>query len=244
LLRALGLKVIQKNGIEADDFIASYTKKCTNDGYDVVIISNDSDMHQLVQSPTIRKDVKGHVVVYKPTRGVFVAEKQVRKYLQGGSPAFHSEIRALCGDHWGKASGIPGGLPVKSALALLNEYGSLPRLLRNLKQLQDQALGQRLMNAISSVELSYRMSKLKDNLPLPVAPSAFDILLPLQLDPDVLYNFLGPAGMAKVFETPRNKNGKFNKKSHVLLPTEDVSEEVEQELDKWFEAFTNGKEYK
>ncbi|OQR84878.1 hypothetical protein ACHHYP_12590 [Achlya hypogyna] len=245
LLRALGLKVIQKKGIEADDFIASYTKKVVSEGYDVVIISNDSDMHQLVQSPTLQPNVKNHVVIYKPTRGVFVAEKQVRKYLHGAAPTMHPDIRALCGDHWGKASGVPGGLAVADAVALLTEHGSLRRLLRNLNKVEDTSLQQRLKDAISAVELSYRMSKLHDNVSLPVASAAFDVLLPLSLDPAVLHEYLGPEGMTRVLEAPKNKQGKFNKRAHVVrAEDEPLDEAVEAELDKWFDAVSNGRDYK
>ncbi|EQC33903.1 hypothetical protein SDRG_08583 [Saprolegnia diclina VS20] len=247
VLRALGLKVIQKPGVEADDFIASYTKICAADGYDVIVVSNDGDMHQLVQSPTLSPHAKQHVVIYKPTRGIYVAEKQVRKFLHGGAPSLHPGIRALCGDHWGKASGVPGGLPVPIAVSLLTEFGSLPRLLRSLNKVDDLNLRRRLQDAISALEVSYKMSKLQENVALPVAPAALDVLLPLTLDRSVLHDYLGPDGMATVLADPKNKRGKFNKRAHVFItpePEETLDATTEAELDKWFDAVANGHDYK
>ena len=130
--------MIQKKGAEADDYIASYTKTLTASYFNVVILSNDGDMHQLVQSPVYQPAVETHVVVYKPTRGIYVSEKQVRRYLHGAAPSLHPDVRALCGDHWGKAPGVPGGMAVPTASALLAEHGSLPKLLRNLHKVGAQ----------------------------------------------------------------------------------------------------------
>ena len=107
---------------------------------------------------------------------------------------------------------------------------------------------QRLQDAISALELSYRMSKLEDNLPLPVSPGALDVLLPLALDPAVLHKYLGAEGAATVLALPPNKTGKFDKRAHLYLTpedraTQDYKKAVDQELDKWFDAFSNGRDY-
>ncbi len=91
----------------------------------MIIVTNDSDMFQLVTP---------NIIIYKPLKHQSVREKTVRRFLAGAPPALQPDIRALCGDHWGKTPGIPGGMTIQDAVALLNEHGPLPLLLRRLNK--------------------------------------------------------------------------------------------------------------
>ncbi|RQM23538.1 hypothetical protein B5M09_000848 [Aphanomyces astaci] len=106
-LKALGVAVIQVPTVEADDLIASYAKACVADGFDVVIVTNDTDMYQLVQTSSLSDKVHHSVTVYRPMARQSIREARVKKLLCGGRPAQQPEIRALCGDLRGKTPGIP-----------------------------------------------------------------------------------------------------------------------------------------
>jgi hypothetical protein len=58
----------------------------------------------------------------------------------------------------------------------------------------------RLKESISMLERSYRTSKLQDNIPLPVPTRAFDIILPLVYDRDVLRRYFGPETTTRMFQ--------------------------------------------
>ncbi|EQC35180.1 hypothetical protein, variant [Saprolegnia diclina VS20] len=176
-LRALNLPIARVPGVEADDLIASYAKACVDQGYNAVIVSNDNDFLQLVQSST--------VTVLKPSRNQVLREKDVRAMLHGGKPFLQPDIRALCGDRWGKTPGLPGGLNRRQAVDLLEASGGLLPLLDNLENVDDETLRQRLASADELLRTSYRNTKLENDLVLPIALSDlhvatnFDVLEPL-----------------------------------------------------------------
>ncbi|OQR90855.1 hypothetical protein ACHHYP_05180 [Achlya hypogyna] len=159
-LQVLNLPIACVPGVEADDLIASYSKACVADGYDVVIVSNDNDFLQLVDSTT--------VTVLKPSRNRLMRERDVRAMLHGGKPFLQPDIRALCGDRWGKTPGLPGGLSRREAVDLLEEHGGLLQLLNNLDKVEDETMHRRLTESAEMLRMSYRMTKLDDHLDLPI----------------------------------------------------------------------------
>ncbi|KAF0685061.1 Aste57867_22989 [Aphanomyces stellatus] len=199
VLKELGLPVIQVPGVEADDLIASYSKASVTDGYDVMIVTNDTDLYQLVQSTSRHDEVEQNVSVYRPMRRQSIREAHVTRFLGGAHPRQQPEIRALCGDARGKTPGIPGGMTIQEAVGLLESHGGLVRLLRNLNEVNDKQLSQRLQRAISMLEQSYRASKLNENVALPLPTSTLSITQPVEYSRAVLDRHFGPDGTAIVF---------------------------------------------
>ncbi|RHY40514.1 hypothetical protein DYB30_010065 [Aphanomyces astaci] len=240
-LKALGIAVIQVPTVEADDLIASYAKACVADGFDVVIVTNDTDMYQLVQTSLSDKDKVHHsVTVYRPMARQSIREARVKKLLCGGRPAQQPEIRALCGDQRGKTPGIPGGMDIREAISLLNKHGGLVRLLRTLDDVDDKALAQRLKNSISMLELSYKESKLNDAVPLPVAPARLAIAQPLVFNRQVLERVFGADGTAVVFTAQARVRGQrpchLQEIQKDAPPEEDCDPATEVALDQWFDS--------
>ena len=124
--------------MEADDIIAELTHKALLAGKNIVILSSDSDLVQLLQYP----DVRLHNLKQEVTK-----TDVVEKY--GVEPEQFADWKALSGDASDNIPGVPN-IGAKKASNLLNEYGSIENIpqdyFRNYKVLNSEILAQRLSN--------------------------------------------------------------------------------------------------
>jgi len=145
MLNALGQRVLQVPGVEADDLIASLAKKLVDQGDEVLIISGDKDLMQLVE------DGKIVMASYKdqgPDRRkehVFIESAQVVEKF-GVRPDQVADFLALVGD---AVDNIPGVHKVgpKTAANWLNQYGTLASLMTNAHEIKG-ATGERLRETL------------------------------------------------------------------------------------------------
>lgn len=121
LISKFGMQVWREKDVEADDIIATVVERFKSEVDDVVIVTGDKDLRQLVDS---------NVVVAHPSLGAKVEsrwdqERVVDHY--GVAPYRLPEIWALCGD---KVDNIPGvsGIGEKTAIKLIEKYGDLSRV--------------------------------------------------------------------------------------------------------------------
>jgi DNA polymerase I len=125
LFEAMRVPVVEVSGFEADDVLATLAARALPRGVDVVIVSGDKDLLQLV-GPRVRVlsvlGRTGEKVVYD--------EDKVRERW-GVEPAQIPEVLALMGD---SIDNIPGvrGVGEKTAVKLVNQFGSVERLYENL----------------------------------------------------------------------------------------------------------------
>src|SRR5581483_11789378 len=106
--RAFGVPCLELPGYEADDLIAAYACKVRDLGGEVVIVSSDKDLMQLVGERDTMKNVK-------------IGIEQVAEKF-GVTPDKVVDVQALCGDSVDNVPGAPG-IGIKTASALINEYG-------------------------------------------------------------------------------------------------------------------------
>lgn len=128
LLEALNIPVVGVEGYEADDIIGTLARQAVEQGWEVVIVTGDTDALQLV-GPGIR--------VLAPLRGfsetvLYDATRVEERY--GLRPEQLVDFKALKGDPSDNIKGVPG-IGEKTARRLLQEYGSLDNLLANLDRL-------------------------------------------------------------------------------------------------------------
>ena len=127
-VRAFGLEPIEKAGFEADDLIATYAREAEAAGADVLIISSDKDLMQLVddrvQFYDFESGQKGRPG-YRPERRI--DRQGVIDYF-GVPPEKVTDVQALVGDTSDNVPGVPG-IGLKTASALISEYGDLETLL-------------------------------------------------------------------------------------------------------------------
>jgi len=134
-VRAFGLKPIEQDRYEADDLIATYARLAREKGAEVLIVSADKDLMQLVGDG---------VSMYDPASGVpgkfgareerFIGENEVLEYF-GVEPSKVVDVQALAGD---STDNVPGakGIGVKTAAQLIAEYGDLDTLLARASEIK------------------------------------------------------------------------------------------------------------
>ena len=125
VVAALGICALAVPGVEADDVIGSVVARVIVEGADVVIVSGDKDLMQLVR-PGVR--------VWDTMRDQLFDEDAVRARW-GVAPAQIVDIMALMGD---AIDNIPGvkGIGEKTATALIQQFGSLDAVLSRLDELE------------------------------------------------------------------------------------------------------------
>jgi DNA polymerase-1 len=125
MIDALGIRRLAIPGAEADDIIGTLARRAEARGMDVVIVSSDKDLYQLV-SPRVkvRDGLKEHTVGAAQVEEVF-----------GVPPAKVPDLLALAGDPSDNVPGIPG-IGEKTASELIREFGSLDEVLAHPERLK------------------------------------------------------------------------------------------------------------
>jgi DNA polymerase-1 len=154
LLETMQIPVIGREGVEADDVIASLVRRleAEHEDLDIRIVSRDKDLSQLIDDRVELLDVHKDELVSPPA--LFATE--------GVEPGHVRDILALMGDPTDNVPGVPGIGP-KTAAQLILRYGSVDGLLANL----DQVKGKRRENidaARETIALARTLVSLKDDL--------------------------------------------------------------------------------
>ncbi len=125
LIRYFGIEIIEKDGYEADDLIATIAEKLKND-FKIFVVANDKDLFQIVEDE--------NVVVYDPVKKIYYNEEAVFEKL-GVYPNQVADYLALVGDSIDNIPGVKYIGP-KTAALLLREYENLDGILQNLDKLK------------------------------------------------------------------------------------------------------------
>ena len=174
--RAFNLACIEKEGFEADDIIATYTRLAREAGVRVTIVSSDKDMMQLVG---------GEVVMYDGLKGRRIGVDEVVEKF-GVEPGRVIDVQALAGDPTDNVPGVPG-IGVKTAAALINEYGDLDAVLARAGEIKQPKRRQNLIEHADGARLSRTLVTLRDDVPL---DGDLDALAARRPDAEVLTGFL------------------------------------------------------
>lgn len=171
-LSALGIPVLQCDGYEADDVIATVAKRCAESGRTCRILSGDKDLMQLVTDSTqILKPDNGATWKVTGIEGV-EAEWGVR-------PEQLLDLLSLFGD---ASDNIPGvaGIGVKTAAKLLSQYKTLDGIYGHIDELKGAAK-QKLLDGKEKAYFSQKLVRLCDDVPCPDIDDAMQSA-PLVLD--------------------------------------------------------------
>ena len=155
--RAFNLPCIEKEGFEADDLIATYSRLAEQAGADVTIVSSDKDLMQLVTQKVSMYDGMKDKQISVPD----VIEKW------GVPPEKMIDLQALTGDSTDNIPGIPGIGP-KTAAQLLAEYGDLDTLLARAEEIKQVKRRENIVAGREMVLLSRQLVTLKTDTPLDV----------------------------------------------------------------------------
>lgn len=172
--RAMNILCLEKEGYEADDLIASSASVLAAAGNQVVILSGDKDLLQLVSE---------NIVLWDPMSDRLMDSKAIEaKYKVG--PEKLNDLFALIGDSSDNVPGVPGIGP-KTADKLINEFGSLENLYQNINRITKKKLKENLAAFHDQAVLSQKLIALQDKVAVP--EQLDDYLLP-GADQKALYN--------------------------------------------------------
>ena len=162
-LAAMNVTVLTKEGIEADDILATLATEGAAAGYDVLVCSGDRDTIQLVTD-----DV---TLLYPSVQGVsqlkrYTPDAVVEKY--GLPPANYPDIAALVGETSDNLPGVPK-VGEKTAVKWLNQWGSLGALLENADKITG-VVGGNLREHLDDVRRNRSLNALLRDVELPVGP--------------------------------------------------------------------------
>lgn len=159
IIRALGLPLLQVEGVEADDVIATLARQAAADGYRVTIATGDKDMAQLVNSKIELVDTMRDTRLNRA--GV------VAKF--GVGPEQIVDLLALMGDTADNIPGIPG-VGVKTAAKWLQKYGDLNALIHHAGDIKGK-VGEKLRAHLEQLQLSRQLATIHDEVKLSQSPA-------------------------------------------------------------------------
>src|ERR1700685_3356765 len=176
VLDALGIRRLSAPGYEADDLIATLATEGAAENMDVLIVTGDRDVLQLVSD---------RVTVLMTRRGItemtrFTPEAVLEKY--GLSPAQYPDFAAVRGDPSDNLPGIPG-VGEKTATKWITEFGSLAALVDRVDEVKGKAGGARRQH-LANVLRNRQMTALVRDVPLGDIGAAPDDLIPQIRDRD------------------------------------------------------------
>ncbi|MEQ1795416.1 MAG: DNA polymerase I [Nitrospira sp.] len=198
VVEALNIPAVKQAGYEADDLIGTLAKKAERAGDDVVIVTGDKDMLQLITP---------HVRIYDPVKDKWSGEPEcIEKF--GVEPARVIEIMGLMGD---ASDNIPGvkGIGEKTAVKLIAQFGTIDELLRRVEEVTPPRIKAMLIEQADNARLSRKLATIDVNSPVEFDAEAFRVKPPHQdqltdllreLEFTALLKTLQPA--AKPAETP------------------------------------------
>ena len=163
LIKSLGITIIQKSGVEADDVIATLANKDFGKDINILISSGDKDLAQLVND---------RVVLVNSMDNKILDIKGVMKKF-GIPPENIFDYLVLVGD---KSDNIPGVDKVgpKTAISLLEKYKNIDTILENINNIKGK-VSDNLSNSVKSINIAKKLIKLKTNVDLNTNISNYEI---------------------------------------------------------------------
>ena len=157
VLRLMNVKILEKEGYEADDIIGTIAKRFSIPTY---IYTGDRDAYQLVDDTTTVCFTK------KGVSDLLELTSENFKEIVGIYPKQIIDLKALMGD---KSDNIPGvsGVGEKSAYKLLEEYGTLEGVYENIESIGG-ALNKKLVENKENAFFSYQLATIEVNTPIDV----------------------------------------------------------------------------
>lgn len=159
VLQAMDIAILEKEDYEADDILGTLATKGAEQGYQVVIITGDRDLLQLVNEKVIVKICKQGIAKLE----CYDQEKIEEKYnLQ---PRQIIDLKGLMGDTSDNIPGVPG-IGEKTALKLLHEYKDVEEVLANIPNIKGKKIQENLAQYREKALLSKNLATICINVPL------------------------------------------------------------------------------
>lgn len=166
LLQAFNIPIITYPNYEADDVLGTLSRQAAAAGNDVLILTGDRDMFQLIDERVKILYTSGGP---NPVTSIYGLPELAERYAL--SPSQFIDLKALTGDSSDNIPGVPG-VGEKTAAKLLNQYGSLDNLYTHLDEISGPKTRQSLLDAQPQVERNKRLVTIVRDLDLTYDPGA------------------------------------------------------------------------
>ena len=160
LLSAMGIKIMELPGYEADDLLGTVAKRSEEKGMDVLVVSGDRDLLQIV-TDQIR------VCIPKTKRGTTEYEMYYTKDVQekyGLLPLQIIELKALMGDSSDNIPGVPG-IGEKTATAILQQFENVENAHAHLEEIKPKRAKENLEAHYDMAIMSKKLATIETNAP-------------------------------------------------------------------------------
>ena len=221
ICKAIGFPLIEIEGVEADDVIATITKMAKDAKYKCVVSSLDKDLMQLVEDPdtTLMNTMKHEI---------FNEDKVFEKF--GVKPSQIRDMLALVGDSSDNIPGVPK-VGQKTAAKWLNEYGNLEGIISNADSIKG-VVGDNLRNSLNDLDRNIELVTLKEDVDLNLK---FEDLLIFNPDEEELEKIFNELEFAAINNNKDEKSSKKLGKYKTVLNKKD--------LDDWVKKIKNSKAF-
>ena len=162
LLDALRIPIVQCPGFEADDVIGALAKRAS-ENLDVVIVSSDKDMLQLVDD---------RIHMYNPVKDDTWYDRIQAEVFMGVKPEQVSDLLALMGDTIDNIPGAPG-IGEKGARDLIARFGSVENALDHASEVERKMYRESLLNNRDRIMLSKKLATIDTSVPIECDVTAF-----------------------------------------------------------------------
>ncbi|MGO2747566.1 DNA polymerase I, partial [Microbacterium sp.] len=227
-LAAMSIPVLTKEGIEADDILATLARQGSEQGYDVLVVSGDRDTIQLVNDEV--------TLLYPSVQGV----SQLKRYdpvtvqeRYGVRPEQYPDIAALVGETSDNLPGVPK-VGEKTAVKWLTQFGSLDELLERADEIKG-VVGGNLRDHMDDVRRNRKLNRLLTDVELPAGPAEL-IVAPadVQAIRDIFARLEFRTLLPRVFDAIGTGEDPADSEPSVELPT--PSDTTVAEMVAWLDA--------
>jgi len=176
---ALNMHIIEMDGYEADDIIATYARLAREKGCKLTIVSSDKDLMQLVGDDGVQ--------MYDPMKNKMIGIPEVKEKF-GVTPDKVLDVLSLMGDSSDNIPGVPGIGP-KTAAELVLQYGNLDEILKRAGEIKQNKRRETIIENTDKALLSRKLAALCYTVPLE-SGSDFSPLEVRPIDYNQFYQFL------------------------------------------------------
>jgi DNA polymerase-1 len=173
ILEAMRIPVLEYSKFEADDVIGTLARRGVQQGLDVVIVSSDKDMLQLVND---------HVCMINPMKDDLCYDAAETEKYMGVRPDQVADLLALKGDSVDNIPGAPG-IGDKGARDLITRFGSVESAIEHAAEVERKTYRESLQNNREQILLSKRLATIHTDVPVRVELGELALR---ESDPDAL----------------------------------------------------------
>jgi DNA polymerase-1 len=163
VLQAMGIAIVEQAGLEADDILGTLARQGEALGLEVALVSGDRDLLQIA-TDRIKIRIPKTKVGGTQIEDYFAADVLMTYHV---TPEQFIELKALMGDASDNIPGVPK-VGEKTAMALMEEYGSIDEIYSHLEDITKKSIQQSLRENRHLADLSKELATIKTDCELPV----------------------------------------------------------------------------